>query len=60
MSQIHAMNTYDPIMKSYLTMEDIRKALASLMLIIENRNGDIKARNLADGSKQSTYNRYDK
>ena len=41
-------------------MEDRRKALASLMFITEKRNGDIKARKVADGSKQQTYNGYDK
>ena len=47
-------------MKSLLTMEDRRKALASLMFITENRNGYIKARKVADGSKQRTYDGYDK
>ena len=52
------MDTYKPIMKSLLTMEGRRKALASLMLIIEKRNGDIKARKVADCSKQQTYDGY--
>ena len=43
-------------MKSSLTTEYRRKALASLMSITEKRNGDIKARKVADGSKQRTYN----
>ena len=47
-------------MESLLTMEDIRKALASLMFITEKRNGDIKARKVAYGSKQRTYDGYDK
>ena len=55
LSQIHAMDTYEPIMKSLLTMEDRRKALASLMFVTEKRNGYIKARKVADGSKQRTY-----
>ena len=36
------------------------KALASLMFITKKRNGDIKARKVADGSKQRTYDVYDK
>ena len=60
LSQRHPMDTYKPIMKSSLTMEDRRKALASLMLITEKINGDIKARKVADGSKQRTYDGYDK
>ena len=54
LSQIHAMDTYDPIMKSSLTIDDRIKALASLMFITKKRNGDIKARKVADGSKQRT------
>ena len=30
------------------------------MFITEKRNGDIKARKVADGSKQRTYDGYDK
>ena len=60
LSQIHAMDTYEPITKSSLVIEDIRKSLASLMFITEKRNGDIKARKVADGSKQHTYNGYNK
>ena len=40
--------------------EDWKKALASLMFIMEKRNSDIKARKVADGSEQRTYNGYDK
>ena len=47
-------------MKSLLTMEDRRKAFASLMFLTEKRNGDIKAGKVADGSKQRTYDGYDK
>ena len=54
------MDTYDPIMKSSLTIEDRRKALASLMFITENRNGYIKASKIAYGSKQRKYDGYDK
>ena len=54
------MDTYEPVHKSDLTFEDRKKALASLMFITEKRNGDIKARNVADGSKQRTYDGYDK
>ena len=40
--------------------EDRNKALASLMFITEKRNGDIKASKVDDGSKQRTYDSYDK
>ena len=60
LTQIHKMDTYEPEHKSNLTFEDKKKALASLMSITEKRNGDIKARKVADGSKQRTYDGYDK
>ena len=60
LTQIHKMETYEPVYKSNLTFEDKKKSLASLMFITENRNGDIKARKVADGSKQRTYDGYNK
>ena len=54
------MDTYEPVHKSNLKFEDKKKALASLMFITENRNGYIKARKVADESKQRTYEGYDK
>ena len=47
-------------MASDLSWEENKKALESLLFITEKRNGDIKARKVADGSKQRTYNVYDK
>ena len=60
LNQIHQIDTYESVHKSDLTFEDRKKALALLMFITEKRNGDIKARKVADGSKQRTYDRYDK
>ena len=60
LEQIHKMETYEPIYKSDPSIEDRKKALASLLFIIEKRNGDIKARKVADGSKQRTYDSYNK
>ena len=54
------MDTYEPVHKSELTFEDRKKALASLMFVTEKRNRDIKDRKVADGSKQRTYDGYDK
>ena len=50
LSQIHKM-TRTSRYKSDLTFEDRKQALVSLMFITEKRNGDIKARKVADGSK---------
>ena len=60
LTQIHKIDTYEPVHKSDLTFEDRKKALASLVFIAKKRNGDIKARKVADGSKQRTYDGYDK
>ena len=60
LNQIHLMDTYEPVHKSDLKFDDTKKALASLMFITEIRNGDIKARKIADSSKQRTYDGYDK
>ena len=54
------MDTYEQVHKSELTLEDRKKALALLMFITKKRNGDIKARKVADNSKQRTHDIYDK
>ena len=51
LTQIHKMDTYEPIYKADLSIEDRKKALASLLFITEKRSRDIKARKVADGSK---------
>ena len=60
LSQIHKLATYKPIMASNLSWEEKKKALESLLFIAEKRNRDIKARKVANGSKQRTYDGYDK
>ena len=60
LTNIHKLDTYEPIMASDLSWEENKNALESLIFITEKRNGDIKARKLADGSKQRTYDGYDK
>ena len=60
LEQIHKMNTYEPMYKFDLSIEDRIKALALLLFITEKRDGDIKARKVVDGSKQRTCDGYDK
>ena len=60
LNQIHVMDTHETVHKTDLTIEDRKKPLVSLTFITEKRNGDIKARKVADGSKQRTYDGYDK
>ena len=60
LTQIHKLETYKPIMASDLSWEEKKKALESLLFITEKRNGDIKARKVANGSNQHTYGGYNK
>ena len=56
LTQIHELETYEPILASDLSLEENNNALDYLLFITEKRNGDIKARKVADGRKQRTYN----
>ena len=60
LTQIHELETYGPIMASDLSWEEKKNALESLLFITEKRNGDIKARKVADVSKKRTYDGYGK
>ena len=54
------MNTYKPMDASTLTYQERKDALDLLLFITDKRNGYIKAREVAVGSKQRTYNGYNK
>ena len=58
LKKIHDMDTYTPIAASDLTYEQKRKALSALFFLTKKRNGDIKGRKVADGSKQRTFEGY--
>jgi len=55
LTQINEFETYVPLKASELSWEEKKKALESLIFVTEKRNGDIKARKVADGSKQRMY-----
>ena len=55
LTQINELETYEPIMASDLSWEENKKALESLIFITEKRNGYIKVKKGAVGSKQRTY-----
>ena len=57
---IHDMGTYEPLDASKLTREEKRDALESLLFVTEKRDGRVKSRKCAMGSKQRTYDGYDK
>ena len=54
LQQIHDVGTYVPQDAKELCRAEQLKAILALMLILEKRNGDIKARKCAVGSKQRT------
>ena len=58
LQQIHDFGTYVPQDASSLSRAEKLKALSALMFIVEKRNGDIKARKCAVGSKQRTFPGY--
>ena len=60
LKQIHSYETYEPQKASSLTWNQKKEALNSLLFVREKRDGVIKARQVADGSKQRTYDGYDK
>ena len=60
LNQINNFETYVPLKASDFLWEEKKKALESLIFMTEKRNGDIKARKVADGSKQRTYDGYNK
>ena len=60
LQKICYMNTYKPMDASMLTYQEINYALASLLFIKEKRNGDTKARKVAVGINNRTYDKYNK
>ena len=60
LQKIHDMNNYEPMDASKLSYQDIKDALASMLFITEKSNGDVKARKVEIGSKQCTYDGYNK
>ena len=60
LQQIHDFGTYVPMDPSKLTREEKKKAIEALMFVTEKRNGQLKARKCAVGSKQRTFEGYQK
>ena len=60
LQQLHDMDTYEPMNPDKLTRLENTKSLASLMFLVEKINGLIKARAVADGSKQRKKESYKK
>ena len=54
------MGTYEPLDASKLTRDEKRDALESLLFLTKKRDGKIKSRKCAIGSKQRSYDGYDK
>ena len=61
LQQIHDMATYTPIMhRGELSHDEKKKVSNALFFLTEKGNGDIKGRKVADGSKQRTFEGYNK
>ena len=58
LQQLHDFGTYIPQEAKSLSRAERMKALYALMFIVEKRNGNIKARKCAVGSKQWTFPGY--
>jgi len=55
MKQLHDRTVFAPIDVSKLTPLEKRRAMESLIFLVEKRDGTIKGRTCADGSKQRAY-----
>ena len=55
MKQLHDRKVFKPIMSSELTTQERKRAMESLIILIEKRDGRIKARTCANGSIQRDY-----
>ena len=60
LQQIHDMDTYTSMHPNELSSKEKAKALRALFFLTEKHNGDIKGRNVADGSKQRIFEGYKK
>ena len=58
LQKVHDFGTYVPVIHKDLTQEEKTKALYALMFILEKRDGRVKARKFAVGSKQRTFPGY--
>ena len=55
MEQLHKRNCFAPLSIAELTAQEKRKALESLIFLVEKRDGRIKARTCANGSVQRVW-----
>ena len=60
LKQIHDIGTYQPLDAIKLTKKERMEALSSLLFITEKKDGRIKSRKCAIGSKQRKFEGYDK
>ena len=55
MQQLHDRDCWQPIKLQSMTKDERRKALESLIFLVEKKDGRIKARHCANGSKQRQW-----
>jgi hypothetical protein len=60
LTQLHTYKTYHPVHAKLLSPAEQKQALSSLMNIVEKHNGRVRARAVADNSKERTQPGYKK
>ena len=55
MSQLHRRMVFKPVKVETLTLQERKRAMESLMFLVEKRDKSIKARTVANGSTQRPY-----
>jgi hypothetical protein len=55
MKQLHDRTAFAPIMVAELSQRERRRAMESLLFLVEKRDGRLKARNCANGSTQRDF-----
>jgi hypothetical protein len=60
LTQLHTYETYHPVHAKLLSPAEQKQALSSLMNIVKKRDGRVRARAVADGSKERTQPGYKK
>ena len=59
MSQLHERAVFQPICIANMTQAERKKAMESLIFLVEKRDGRVKAKTCANGSTQCAYTEHD-
>ena len=59
MSQLHERAVFEPIQVDHMTQAERKKAMESLIFLVEKHDGRVKARTCANGSTQHAHMEHD-